>query len=287
METASQLVSKFNESLESHPHGEKIIEMVQTILSSDPESVDPTIISSLVKLSNGNASILVDFWLLRGAILKEEGRDQESLKIFFEATQWIPDDVNIWLRIINMFISQEELFTASFFLSEASKRLETHNFLLEELNQINARLEMGLAIPPGFESLTSEEKNDFNDPPSSNDESVECFELPPQAVDLWDRAMECFNDGINNNDLINLQAFIHYSHSAVREGLGLDGKFKAGLERKIAQYGLFQFEKFLNQLNHLRNLVIHSDYVVTPNEAQETHDHILKFFEFMKKQRVK
>ena len=156
METASQLVSKFNESLESHPHGEEIIEMVQTILSGDPESVDPTIISSLVKLSNGNASLLVDFWLLRGAILKEEGRDQESLQIFFEATQWIPDDVNIWLRIINIFISQEELFVASFFLSEASKHLETHDFLLEELNQINARLEMSLAIPPGFESLPSE-----------------------------------------------------------------------------------------------------------------------------------
>lgn len=287
METASQLVSKFNESLESHPHGEEIIEMVQTILSGDPESVDPTIISSLVKLSNGNASLLVDFWLLRGAILKEEGRDQESLQIFFEATQWIPDDVNIWLRIINIFISQEELFVASFFLSEASKRLETHNFLLEELNQINARLEMSLAIPPGFESLPSEEKEDPNDPPSSDGESGEYYELPPKAVDLWDRAMECFTDGIKKNDLINLHAFIHYSHSAVRESLGLDSKFKAGLERKIAQYGLFKFEKFLNQLNHLRNIVLHSDYAITPNEAQEMHDQILIFFEFMKKQRVK
>ena len=96
--------------------------------------------------------------------------------------------------------------------------------------------------------------------------------------------MECFDEGTKGNDLVYLQAYIHYAHSTIREVLGLDGNFQAGLDRKIAQYGLFQFQPFLIRLNRLRNAVVHDNYILTVEEAREVHDQVLLFFAFMDQQ---
>ncbi|MHA2219764.1 MAG: hypothetical protein ACXACY_27970, partial [Candidatus Hodarchaeales archaeon] len=95
--------------------------------------------------------------------------------------------------------------------------------------------------------------------------------MTTEAFDVWERALECFKEGTEGNNLIYLQAFIHYAHSTVRELLRLDGNFKTGLERQVAEFGLFDYKQFFVKLNRLRNAVIHDNYAVSEEEAVGIH----------------
>ncbi|UCG04389.1 MAG: hypothetical protein JSW11_10460 [Candidatus Heimdallarchaeota archaeon] len=301
MEETGQLVSSFVRSLETHPNGKAIIGIVETILADDTGAIDSAYIKALKELSNNNMALLVDFWILRGMILKEEGQDPEAVQLFFEATQWLPDDVSIWLRIADIFKAKNELLKASFFLTEAQSRLKSHESITDELSSLLRQIEKRLSLPPGIPPQTNEEaelqdkSNTMKQPevdeatplstvsiPSVRPKS--CFKIPPEAENVWNLALECFEEGTKGDNLIYLNAFIHYAHSTVREVLGLDGNFKAGLDAKVAQYGLFNFQRFFNNLNSLRNAVVHDNYLLSKEEAQDIHTHVTEFLAFMQKQ---
>ena len=299
MEETSQLVSNFVRSLESHPNGEAIIEVVESILADDSGDINSTHIVSLKELSNNNISLLVDFWILRGMILKEEGQDLEAVQLFFEATQWCPEDVNIWLRIADVFKANDELLKASFFLIEAQARLETHPSIRDELNSLLHQFEVRLSFPPGIKRTDEDvifddssqnneselaETNDLSDISPSVTKAKVAFQIPPEAENVWNLALECFEEGTKGENLIYLNAFIHYAHSTVREVLGLDGNFKAGLDAKVARYGLFNYQRFFNQLNSLRNAVVHDNYLLSKEEARDIHTQVTEFLYFMQKQ---
>lgn len=299
MEETSQLVSNFVRSLESHPNGEAIIEVVESILADDSGDINSTHIVSLKELSNNNISLLVDFWILRGMILKEEGQDLEAVQLFFEATQWCPEDVSIWLRIADVFKANDELLKASFFLIEAQARLETHPSIRDELNSLLHQLEVRLSFPPGIKRTDEDvifddssqnneselaETNDLSDISPSVTKAKVAFQIPPEAENVWNLALECFEEGTKGENLIYLNAFIHYAHSTVREVLGLDGNFKAGLDAKVARYGLFNYQRFFNQLNSLRNAVVHDNYLLSKEEARDIHTQVTEFLYFMQKQ---
>ncbi|MHA2203129.1 MAG: hypothetical protein ACW991_05520 [Candidatus Hodarchaeales archaeon] len=301
MEETSQLVSSFVKSLETHPNGEAIIEIVEVILAKDSGGIDSSHITSLKELSNNNVSLLVDFWILRGSILNEEGRDPEAVQLFFEATQWLPDDVSTWLRIVDIFKAKNELLKASFFLTEAQARLKSPNSVTKELSSLLRQLEVRLSFPPRIPPQTNNESDvhvessvviepdldeidDLSAIPAPSTLPKESFKIPPEAESVWNLAVECFEEGTKGENLIYLNAFIHYAHSTVREVLGLDGNFKAGLDPKVAQYGLFSFQRFFNNLNSLRNAVVHDNYLLSKEEARDIHTHVSEFLSFMQKQ---
>ena len=278
MEDTNQLVSNFVKSLETHPNGEAIIEIVETILADDSGDIESTHITSLKELSNNNVSLLVDFWILRGMILKEEGQDPEAIQLFFEATQWVPEDVSTWLRIANIFKAKNEFLKASFFLSEAQSRIEPHSAITDELNFLLHQLELRLSFPSGIPELKNQEETDTHVNSledyklSANETSTIStspakpkvpFQIPQEAESVWNLALECYEEGTKGENLIYLNAFIHYAHSTVREVLGLAGNFKAGLDAKIARFGLFNYQRFVNRLNSLRNAVIHGNYLLS------------------------
>ncbi len=284
MQPTNSLVSNFISSLETHPRGQEVISIVEEVLADDSGTVDPVVIASLKELCNNNPSLLVDFWFLRGSILKEEGRDQEAFHVFSEATQWNPEDLGTWLRISDYFKGREELLHASFFLHEARSCLDAPAAIVDELHQVMQQLEPSLSIPPGFKTPQGENKPTSSEPVALSLPPDESFQLPPQASNLWDQALECFQEGVKGDDLVYLHAYIHYAHSTIREVLGLDGNFKAGLDRKVSQYGLFQFKPFFIRLNRLRNAVVHDNYLLTVEEAREVHDQITTFLSFMDQQ---
>jgi len=284
MQNAQQLISNFVGSLEFHPNGQEIITLVESILNNDTGTVDPSIITSLKKLSQDNVSLLIDFWILRASILNEEGRDQEAIRVFIEAPQWYPNDLSVWLRIIDFFVNQQEYLKASFFLLEAQKHLDVPGNLNDDYNQVFQQLTRNLELPPGIESSDLDTQSigkeggkyderfstEVSDsvPSESHVDSKQQFFITPEVTNLWDQAFECFEEGINRNNLIYLQAFIHYAYSTIREILGLDGNFKNGLDRQVAKFGLFEHKNFFIKLNRLRNAVIHENYVVSKEEAE-------------------
>ncbi|MFX0067262.1 MAG: hypothetical protein ACFFC7_34480 [Candidatus Hermodarchaeota archaeon] len=287
MSDTRQLISHFVNSLESHPNSAQIIEIIQQILANDSGSVDPPLITSLTQLCNNNMALLFDFWFLRGSILKEAGKDHESMQVFFEAIQWCPTDVSTWVRIADYFQSQNELLRGSLFLAEALKRFKSDSNLLHGFEHTLNQLEINLAFPPGIplpsSSLTTPSSLSI---PSTQFSSLftqtNHLILPSTAVDAWNQALECFTEAFESNKLIYLQAFIHYAHSTIRELLRLDGSFKAGLDRQIAQFGLFEYRAFFLKLNHLRNEVIHENYIPSLQEAQGIHDRILHLMNSLK-----
>lgn len=284
MQNAQQLISKFVGSLEFHPNGQEIITLVEGILNNDSGTIDPSIIMSLKKLSQDNVSLLIDFWILRASILKEEGRDQEAIRVFIEAPQWYPNDLSVWLRIIDFFANQQEYLKASFFLLEAQKHMDVSGNLNDDYSQVFQQLTRNLELPPGIkspdldtQSIENESGNceeisstEVSDSVSSDShvDSKEQYFITSEVTNLWDQAFECFEEGIKGNNLIYLQAFIHYAHSTIREILGLDGNFKNGLERQVAKFGLFEYKNFFIKLNRLRNAVIHENYVISKEEAE-------------------
>ncbi|MFX0206182.1 MAG: tetratricopeptide repeat protein [Candidatus Hodarchaeota archaeon] len=301
MENTSLLISSFVQSLETHPNGKELIAIIEDILANNSGAVSSAVISSLKRLSNNNVSLLIDFWILRGSILHEEGRDRDAVRIFFEALQWKPNDPSTWLRIADILKAKDELLKASFFLSEAQSRFESHIPIADELNSLLHQLEVRLSFSPGISPLTNEEVDGHVDPPriieSGLDDQIASsavsvpsarsegsFQIPPEAENVWNLALECFEEGTKGDNLIYLNAFIHYAHSTVREVLGLDGNFKAGLDAKVAQYGLFHYLRFFNNLNSLRNAVVHDNYLLSKEEARNIHTQVTEFLSFIQTQ---
>ncbi|MFX1285056.1 MAG: tetratricopeptide repeat protein [Promethearchaeota archaeon] len=284
MENTNHLISSFVKSLETHPNGTELIAIIEDILADDSAVVSSTVISSLMHLSNNNVSLLVDFWILRGSILCEEGRDHDAFRVFIEANQWKPNDPSTWLRIADFFRSHDELLKAVFFLIEARERFESSSCVTNELHQLMSQLEVVLAFPPGYKQPLIEVIEDDVEFLNLSSNVKGSISIPPEATSMWDLALECFEEGMKGDNLIYLNAFIHYAHSTVREILGLDGNFKAGLDRKVAQYGLFDFQPFLNRLNSLRNAVIHDNYLLSKDEAQSIHDQITHFLSSIQQQ---
>ncbi len=292
LQTGHELISHFVESLEFHPNGSAIIGMVEEILANDSGEVSPQQITSLKSLSNNNTSLLIDFWILRASILTEEGLEKEAMRVFYEATQWAVEDRVTWLRIINFFSSRQEYLKASFFLVEAQEKLKSEDFIQDEFVQLVQQLENNLSLPPGILSSdsvldegTSEEsvqeiEVDYSDHFESNvhTDSKISNSVTTEALNAWEQALECFKEGTDGNNLIYLQAFIHYAHSTVRELLRLGGNFKAGLERQVAEFGLFDYNNFFIKLNRLRNAVIHDNYSVSKEEAISIHSKLTELF---------
>ncbi|MFX0185732.1 MAG: hypothetical protein ACFE95_21825, partial [Candidatus Hodarchaeota archaeon] len=280
MADTSQLVSSFVNSLETHPNGAQIIEIIQELLANDSGTSDSQLIASLVRLCKNNTSLLIDFWFLRGSILKEDGKDQESMHAFFEAVRLRPTDVSTYVRIADFFKGHDELLKVSFFLSEAQKYLNSED-IIEEFEQTLTQLEVLLALPPGLNlspspmvvSSDSPSSSQIARPVSSSDQGLRVT-VPSKAKDLWNLALECFDEAMKENNLVYLQAFIHYAHSTIREILRLDGNFKARLEGQLAQFGLFEHKSFFLKLNRLRNAVVHDNYIPTQQEARDIYDHI-------------
>ena len=285
MQTRHELISQFVESLEFHPNGSAIIVIVEEILANDSGEVSPQQITSLKSLSNNNASLLIDFWILRASILTEEGLEKEAMQVFYQATQWGVEDRVTWLRIIDFFSSRQEYLKASFFLVEAQEKLKAEDLTQDEVVRLVQQLENNLALPPGIISSDSildeippeesiqEIEVEYSDPVESNvqTDSKVSNSVSTEAFNAWEQALECFKEGTDENNLIYLQAFIHYAHSTVRELLRLGGNFKAGLERQVAEFGLFDYNNFFLKLNRLRNAVIHENYSVSKEEAIGIH----------------
>ncbi|MHA2307627.1 MAG: hypothetical protein ACXACU_19785 [Candidatus Hodarchaeales archaeon] len=203
------------------------------------------------------------------------------------------EDRNTWLRIIDFFSSRQEYLKASFFLVEAQEKLDTEGLMQDDIIHLVQQLESNLALPPGIVTLDSDLNEVSSERPTEEAEMdsrvpVESIVQPEphkpslmttEAFDVWERALECFKEGTEGNNLIYLQAFIHYAHSTVRELLRLDGNFKTGLERQVAEFGLFQVaefglfdhKQFFVKLNRLRNAVIHDNYAVSEEEAVGIH----------------
>jgi tetratricopeptide (TPR) repeat protein len=277
MADTSQLISSFVNGLETHPNGAQIIEIIQEILANDSGTFDSQLIASLIQLCNNNTSLLIDFWFLRGSILKEDGRDQESMQAFFEAVRLRPTDVSTYVRIADFFKGRDELLKVSFFLTEAQKCLNSENIIIEEFEQTLKQLEVHLALPPGLNLSSSPmlvpSSSQVAQPASSSEQGFRVT-IPSSAKDVWNQALECFEEAFKENNLVYLQAFVHYAHSTIREILRLDGSFKAGLEGQLAQFGLFEHRSFFLKLNRLRNAVIHDNYIPSQQEAQDIHDRI-------------
>jgi tetratricopeptide (TPR) repeat protein len=285
MADTSQLISSFVNSLETHPNGAQIIEIIQEILANDSGTFDSQLIASLIQLCNNNTSLLIDFWFLRGSILKEDGRDQESMQAFFEAVRLRPSDVSTYVRIADFFKGRDELLKVSFFLTEAQKCLNSEDIIIEEFEQTLKQLEVHLALPPGL-NLSRSPMFVSPDPPSSSQVAQPALSsgqglrvtVPSTAKDVWNLALECFEEALKENNLVYLQAFVHYAHSTIREILRLDGSFKAGLDGQLAQFGLFEYRSFFLKLNRLRNAVIHDNSIPSQQEAQDIHDRIQHLF---------
>ncbi|MFW9854265.1 MAG: tetratricopeptide repeat protein [Candidatus Thorarchaeota archaeon] len=113
--------------------------------------MDSTIIATLRQLSNGNDSLLVDFWILRAHIMKEERNERAAFQTFMEAVQWDPRNVGTWVRLVEMFVKENELFKATFFLQQAQGIHPSDTHLRELMEQLKARLQVRLDHPPGIE----------------------------------------------------------------------------------------------------------------------------------------
>jgi tetratricopeptide (TPR) repeat protein len=278
-----QAVADFVNSIETHPNGARIIEIIQKIFASGLKDVDQGLITTLEQLSNSNKSLLIDFWILRAAIFKEEGRENDSIQTFIEALKWRPNDVNTWVRIADFFKDHNELLKASFFLVEAQKRLKGANTIVDEYNQVIQQLETNLNLPIGLNSSNTlgSSKREPSDQNSQTPQDFSLtspeqnFSLPPSIDTVWNHADECFKEALKEENPVYLQAFIHYAHSTIGELLGLNGNFKEGLERQIAKFGFLEYKSFFLNLNRLRNEVIHDHFIPSLNVIKTIHKQIL------------
>lgn len=274
------LVSTFIRSLETHPKGVEIINIIEKILADESETVDPALIASLMELSNNNVALLVDFWILRGTILQEEGKSYESFHTFLEATQWQSNDASIWLRIGEYFKNNDELIKASYYFSHAQKQFNLDYNVNNELNQLKNTLENKLSLSPGIIDNNTVSKNNIDLNKNSLSMNIQRnIEIPPNVESVWKQALECYEEAFkegSKDDIVYLQAFIHYAHSTIRELLGLNGNFHLNLEKKVAKYGLFEYKSFLTRLNKLRNEVVHKSYTPSKEIAKNIHKNTYK-----------
>ncbi|MFW9856818.1 MAG: hypothetical protein ACFFFG_17350 [Candidatus Thorarchaeota archaeon] len=289
-EKAGRLVTDFVASLEDHPNGAELITLVERVLAAEGQKVDPAVIANLKQLSNNNLALLVDFWILRGHIMREEGHEQAAFKTFMEATQWEPRNLGTWMRLVDIFIDGNELLKAMFVLQQAQEMLGMDNRLQEVMAQIEGHVRAGLSHPPGIDAKSKPEVSSVPVPTLEESHQPRGVVKGLQVADgtvapggsrmdlrkdvevdkVWELALECY-EGAQGENLVYRHAFVHYAHATVRKLLGIEGKFADELERKVAQFGLFNKKNFFKWLNHLRNKVSHEDYMPTPEEIRRVY----------------
>ncbi|MFW9777974.1 MAG: hypothetical protein ACFFE8_03900 [Candidatus Heimdallarchaeota archaeon] len=289
-EKVGSLVTDFVASLEGHPNGAELITLVERVLAGENQRVDPMVIANLKQLSNSNLSLLVDFWILRGHIMREEGHEQAAFKTFMEAAQWEPRNIGTWMRLVEIFVQENELFKAMFVLQQAQEMLGLDNRLQEVMAQIEGHVRAGLIHPPGIDAESKPEVLSVPVPTLEESRQSKVIIKGLQVTDgtevsegsrmdlrkdaevdkVWELAVECY-EGAQGENLVYRHAFVHYAHATVRKLLGIEGKFTDELERKVAQFGLFNKKSFLKWLNHLRNRVSHEDYMPTPEEIRRVY----------------
>ena len=285
MAETRQLITNFIQSIESHPNGEQLIEIVEKIIAADYVNINPVLLNSLCQYSGNNLDFLIEFCFLRAAILNEEGRKNEVLQVILEALSYGSNDLKVWYRIVEICLREGALLYAIFFLQEAKIRQIN---LFDEFPEFFQQLEQQLKLPIGL--IHSEPSNNnreqFHPPkeeisPDIKNEAVEVsskiFKISDNIRDLWESAIGFYSDGCNLKGSSHLSPFIHYAHSTIKAILEIGGSFNNDLEQKIAKYGLFEYQAFFLRLNDLRDRVIHQNYLLTLNEAKEIFEQIQNF----------
>lgn len=296
MSHRTQLVHEFVEKLESHPNGANIISIVQEIFEKPNDIPESTLISQLKLLSENNLALLEDLWILRASIFQEEMNLKKMWQVLQDCASWIPFNPKRIERVIQVLIDSEQYLKATFLFQKYN--LNSNAEYQEDYDLVMKCLIHGLSLPPGIRidhekqgrclaregvansnnvseigSIVKNEKSSKISLDRDSNEKLkkESIQVSERALNNWDQARECYEEGVKKDNVTYLQAFIHFAHSTAREALGLDGRFKAGLEAKIAQFGLYEYKRFLVELNRVRNAVMHDNYLITCNEAKHIY----------------
>ncbi len=107
------------------------------------------------------------------------------------------------------------------------------------------------------------------------------MKLSQKAKNLWNQALECFEETSDEDNPVYRQAFLDYAHSTVREILGLKSNFNAELDRQVAQYELFEFVSFFIELNRTHNAVIYQNYLPSNDEVKNIYEKLLDFLDII------
>ena len=297
----TQLVRNFISSLESHPNGREIIPIIQEILGKGELITDSSLIRDLKRLSKNNLALIEELWILRALIFQEEGNLVKMWEVLEDCASWVPNNHKRIEKVVQILIDSDYYLKALFLLHKTglSEKIEYQI----DYKLIKERLIQGLSLPTGIiakeaiqcdigsiegmkEGVNGQKKisnavlkekrfSTFHEK-ERKEEKRKTYQIPPKAMNTWLQAKECYEEGIGQDNVTYLQAFIHFAHSTIRETLGLNGRFKAGLEEKIAQFGLYDYKRFLFELNRVRNAVMHENYLISRDEAIRIHKTIEK-----------
>ncbi|MHA1330900.1 MAG: hypothetical protein ACTSR2_07475 [Candidatus Hodarchaeales archaeon] len=288
MVEANTMVSNFIKNLENHPNGRELIEIVTDVINSDLVGMDSYLISSIQMLTGNNPAILVDLCFLRSSILREQGLLKESFHALFEAVTWSQDNIDVYSRVIEEFLSHNDLFYASYFIGISRNLFRDDALFSSEKSEIIQAINRNLEVLPGILVEHTSQKSarmNFKDSTKSKgsfgSEKVlnPSKEIPKKAMILWGKAIRYFSAAHDADESDNLRSFIHYAHLTIREILSLDGNFKEGLDPKLSEYRLLEFKKSLSHLNHIRNLVIHEDREISLEQAKQVKDLVVYFIQ--------
>lgn len=264
MSSITTRISTFIASLESHPNATDLIPLVEQLLNVDDVSTETQLAALLMDLCSDNPDLIIDFWLLRGNILLEEGYSTRAVSVFWKAVQIQPLELSTWDQVINAFLSQEDFIYATYFLTKAQEVIPDNSNFSSMFQQSSRRVLANLQIPPGIKEVHADiqDSNTLLEPQSP--EKI----LPPSFHNPWKMMLECFEGNKVSSNQKDKQSFVTYAHSAMRELLGLDGNFRDGLDQVLIQLRLTDYKQPLMRLNHIRNRIAHANYIPSKKELQ-------------------
>jgi hypothetical protein len=278
----SALVSR----LENHPRARELLPLVNEFLNSSHFSETSSITRQLLEICSTDPELFIELGIMRGLILQEEGYASKALVQFWEAIQFQATALFPWNQIISHFLKNNDLITANFFLIHAKKIFPTETIFQLLVDQISELLVQNLSLAPGFPSNEPDSVYEIDTAPQipspEVNNSLRNEGLPHESENsfsssiqnLWEMALECYQDIGSENSQKNTQAFIHYVHSTIREILGLQGSFREGLDEAVNRKHLLDYKQFYLDLNRLRNAVIHDNYLPSSSEVQEIYTQI-------------
>jgi hypothetical protein len=263
--------------------------MVEHLFSSADSKDDSQLVLSFQQLCSDDLDLFSEFEIIRGTIALEEGHLQHAFDIFWKILHLRGVSHPFWYQVIEILVNNRMLIQASLFLRIALDRFPQIPSFLQLAQQISPVLTNQLEIPPGtdpsvYQTISLEDLEPDISPFSSSDlenvassvNSTEPLALLSSSVrDLWNQALECFEEFSSSQDIINGQAFVHYAHSTLREFLGIEESFREGVDEKVARYQLTQFREFLIWLNQIRNKSIYEDYFPSFDEIHQIHTQTL------------
>jgi hypothetical protein len=282
-------ISTFVANLEYHPKADSLIPLVQQLLVVEDPFVESQLTASLHEICKENVDLIIDFWILRGFLHLEEGRDFRALPIFWKGLEYQIQSRSTWQNIIETFIHRENWIKASFFLVESLKIFPDDPHLQALFRQTSNKLLRNTQVSPGIQHKTSDSEEFLQvedqvkiESQSSSVGSKKRFKLSSSVQNLWEQAQECFQEFNSAHEQIFTQAFVHYAHSTLRELFNLDGSFRAGLENVIDKFQVSDYKQFLYWVNKLRNAVEHDNYFPSESEVKKIYTQvqaILSLFE--------